>query len=1074
MNHALNVECMYPLSPLQEGMLFHSLQTPGHGLYVVQFVYDFEGELQVEHFRRAWETAMHRHGVLRTAFVWEARRNMQVVFRNAPLQIQFLDWSTFAPEQRTTALSAYLEQDRQQGFELSTAPLIRLTVVKLSDTAHQFVCSHHHLLLDGWSCILLLKEVRSIYNDYRCGIEPQLPVPMPYIDYIAWLNRQDMRRAESFWRELLAGVEVPTLLPLGASRVEPQRKGTAETTLILSEEQAGLLRRFARRWQVTVNTIVQGIWGLVLGRHCGLEDVVFGATVSGRPPSLTGVETMIGMFINTLPVRVRLRPERGSPEWLQGLQQEQVRAREFEYTPLFEIRKWASVDDGSLLFDSLVVFENYPLEAFEENYARGLKPAASDFRIVGSRSVERVNYPLALIAGGNRELLLRLAFDLSRWSEADAQKLLRQVMRALEQVAEDTGRVVGEIDLLEEGERRQLVEEWNRTEFEVSSWDVVKRFEEEVKERESAIAVVSEGAHLSYGELNGRSNQLAHYLRDRGVRPEVHVGVCVDRGPEMLIAILGALKAGGAYVPLDPTYPGERLAYMQEDSGIALLITGADDAQRDWAKGIDAILLPREWPAIGLHPTTNPGHRRPPESAAYLIYTSGSTGKPKGIVATHRNLRHSTGTRIKFYGASLECTMLLASIAFDTAVASVFGGLCCGGKLVVLKEGQQRDGEYIARAIEQHQVTQFLGLPSWYMAIAEMAGKGQLESLRAAIVAGEACRPEVLVRHRQSVGGARFVNEFGPAEGSVWATAYESHGLEEGDVPVGRPIANVRVYVMDEAMRLAPVGVAGECWIGGPHVTRGYWDRAALTAQRYRPDPFSRAGGERLYRTGDLVRWRSDGQLEYLGRVDQQVKIHGYRVDPGEVESAIAGLNGVTECAVMLRSQQLVAYVTGTNVPPAEELHAQLCARLPKYLVPTAWVRMPQLPRLPNGKLDRQSLPEPVRPSDEPVSQPRNPVEAVIAEIWAAVLNRGQISIFDNFFSAGGHSILAMRVVSRIRSAFEIDLPLETIFRAPTIAELAVQVLEKQAETLDSVEAEEILSEIDRLSEDEVRAHSAD
>jgi amino acid adenylation domain-containing protein/non-ribosomal peptide synthase protein (TIGR01720 family) len=1043
------VEDVYPLTPMQEGMHFHSLLAPGSGVYVGQFGYLLEGPLDAGALERAWRGVVARHEALRAGFAWEdLPRPVQVVRREAALPFRVEDWRGLAGAERQAQLERWLEADREAGFDTRRAPLMRVGLFRLDGEEHQMVWTHHHLVMDGWSVPLLLRDVLAIYAAHVRGEEPRLPPAVRFRDYVAWLERQDRGRAERFWREALAGFHEPTPLPASPPPAGGEGQGTA--ALLLPVERSAALQERARRWGVTLGTLVQGAWALLLSRCTGEDDVLFGATVSGRPAELEGAEEIVGLFINTLPVRVRLRPEATLGEWLAELQRGQVEAREYEYSPLVEVRKWSAVPSGRPLFESLVVFENLPVDPAVDEGAGGI----AGVRVRSNLHRNQTNFPLSLVAHAGAQLTLEISHDRARVDAEAAERLAGHLETLLEGMVARPQRRLAEVGLLRDSERARVLEAWNATAAPAPEACVHELFEAQAERTPGAVAVVSGEATLSYAELDERANRLARRLVRLGVGPEARVALCLERGPEMMVAVLAILKAGGAYVPLDPAYPAERLAYMLEDSAARVLLTQRSLAGRLPEFGGETVVLDGagDGSALPHSRTPAPSHSPSPDNLAYVVYTSGSTGRPKGVAMPHRPLANLLAwQRGEWRGPAGAVTLQFTTISFDVAFQEIFSCWCAGGRLVLVGEEARRDPAGLLEVLERQGVERLFMPPVALQRLAEEAvARGAVPGgLREVVTAGEALRVTEAMRRWFGALRVPLHNQYGPSETHV-ATAAVLEGGAEGWplLPgIGGPIANGACYVVDRDLEPVPVGVGGELYVGGLLPARGYLDRPELTAERFVPDPFSRAGGARMYRTGDRVRWLADGTLEFLGRTDAQVKVSGFRIEPGEIEAALEAHPRVREAAVVAREdasgeRRLVGYVVpaaGAEVTPAG-LRAHLQGSLPEHMVPRAFVVLDAFPLTPSGKVDRRALPEPEVRGEEEYAAPRTPGEELLAGIWAEVLGVERVGTRDDFFALGGHSLLATRVVSRVRETFGVELPLQALFAAPTVAALARRV----------------------------------
>ncbi|MEW5927425.1 MAG: amino acid adenylation domain-containing protein, partial [Gemmatimonadota bacterium] len=808
-----------------------------------------------------------------------------------------------------------------------------------------------------------------------------------------------------------------------------------------------------------------------LGRCAGEEDVVFGATVSGRPAELAGAEETVGLFINTLPVRVRLRPEAEVGAWLGRLQGEQVEAREHGYAPLAEVQKWSGVPAGEALFESLVAYENYPVDrALEEQAGR-----LGGLRVRSSFGHEQTNYPVVLIAELLDSLHVELRYDGARVEEGAAERMAEHLQVVLEALASGTARLLSAVPLLREPERRRVLEEWNDTAAGYPPACVHELFSAQAARTPDAAAVEFCGRELTYAQLERTTNQLACHLRGLGVGPEVRVGVCAERSLEMVVGVLGVLKAGGAYAPLDPAYPAERLRSLLRDAGAPVLLTQARLAGRVEGYRGAVVCLDADAGAIALEPDGPVDGGAGPRSAAYVIYTSGSTGTPKGVVVEHGSLANYLQffTREVLRGDGFALP-LVSRLGFDAHVRQLFPPLLRGDAVWVLPDEAASDPAALLELLASKPRVSFGGVPSLWSAVLERveAGEGPApEGLAAVLLGGEALPAELVRRTRARFPGVAVWNHYGPTEATVNTTAGRVEGAER--VTLGRPVSNARLYVLDAWGAPLPVGVAGELYVGGAGVARGYLGRPELTAERFVPDPFGRGAGARLYRTGDRVRWLDTGDLEYLGRVDAQVKVRGFRIEPGEVEAALREQPGVREAAVLLREdspgqRRLVAYVApeaGVEVSWAG-LRAGLSERLPDYMVPDACMVLERLPLNANGKVDRRALPEPEGgPGRADYVPPRTAMEEVLCAIWGEVLGIERVSAEDDFFELGGHSLLAMQAVTRVRQTTGVDLSLRTFFEVRILAGVARAVEDQLLLAIDLPDAERHLDELENESE---------
>lgn len=1044
-----NVDDIYPLSPAQQGMLFHDLLAPGSGVYCVQLSFGIRGRLDVAAFRRAWQSVLDRHAALRTAFVWEGLdQPLQIVRKQVELPWRCEHGTDGHAEE--TRPAEFLGDDRSAGFDLSRAPLMRVALLQTGDDEWRCLWTHHHLILDGWSVGLVLQDVLACYVAIAGGGTAAWRPARLYREYIAWLQRQDLGRADAFWRDELSGFASPT--PLGIDRPD-YRLGEdvpahAEQQVVLNEAFTAKLQAFARQHQLTLNTLIAGAQAICLGRYCGQDDVLFGTTVAGRPTDLPGADGIVGMFINTLPLRVRLTGERSVVDWLRELQDRQSAMMPYAATPLVRIQAQTAVPAGRPLFESILVFENYPVDA-------SLAHAPAGLSVGDVRGMEQTNYPLAVYAVPGSRLTLRIAHDRRRIDDEAARRMLGHLQTELQEFMRRPQDRLADLSLLEPGERARILQEFNDTYREPPPDLLVHHlFELQAGRTPEAIAAVCGEESCTYAELDARAEAIAARLRALGVSAEDRVGICLHRSIDMPAAVLGVLKAEAAYVPLDPSFPPQRLGLMIEDAAPRVIITQPELAETLPPNPAIRMLV---GDAAGTTAATHePRLGGDPARAAYVIFTSGSTGRPKGVVVEHRSVVNFLASMARRPGLG-ERDVLLAvtTLSFDIAGLEMLLPLAVGARVIIATTEEAADPEKLSELIKLRQATVMQATPATWRMLIESGWQGSA-TLRV-LCGGEALSRELaddlVVRSRA------LWNMYGPTETTIWSSVEQMTGRNE-PVSIGRPIANTSMYILDARLEPVPIGVTGELFIAGAGVARGYLNRPEMTAERFVPDPFSRWPGLRMYRTGDLARYRTDGSIECLGRVDHQVKIRGFRIELGEIESTMVQHAGVRQAVVIDREdapgdKRLVAYWIGSDGGSVDEstLRRHLRERLPDYMVPSAFVRIKTTPLTPNGKLDRKALPAPDAGRRELAAgfvAPRDEQERRLAEIWSKLLGRSPIGAEDNFFELGGHSLLATRLISQIRESMGITLPLRSVFDAPTLCDLAERIRSAASGSVDA------------------------
>ncbi|MDW0358490.1 amino acid adenylation domain-containing protein [Halomonas venusta] len=1038
---ASNIQDIYPLAPLQEGILFHHrLQEEGDA-YVTPRLLGFDSRERLEAFIAGFNQLIARHDILRTAVLWEnLREPVQVVYRHAALVLERLNVDGASSKSVAEQLKVEVDPEHHR-LDVRRAPMLRALAVYDAEHGRWLLqLPSHHLVMDHTTLELLVEEIALIQQ----GREDELPKPIPFRNFVAQARLGvSLEEHEAFFRERLGDVEEPTA-PFGLLDVHGDSSDIEEVHVPLAEELAQQVRQQAQRHGISTASLFHLAWALVLSKTTGHDDVVFGTVLFGRMQGIEGAERALGMFINTLPVRIKLGAQ-GADKSLRQTHDALSELMHHEHASLGLAQRCSGLPGGTPLFTSLLNYrysapqqEGNPIHTWE------------GMEVLGGQ--ERTNYPITMSVddlGNGFELVGQVSRIIG------AKRLCDYLSSAIAGIVENLQAApqqpLSEINLLRAGEQ-QLLNEWGENTQQYSNTSLIHHLiEGQAAATPEVTALVFEEQSLSYAELNARANRLAYYLVGVGVRPETRVGIAVERSIEMVVGLLGILKAGGAYVPLDPDYPSDRLAYMVEDSGIELLLT--QQHIRDILPVTESLsVIELDQLDVTHHASTNPEVALHGEHLAYVIYTSGSTGRPKGAANRHHALTNRLQWMQDAYGLTTgDAVLQKTPFSFDVSVWEFFWPLMQGARLVMAPPGVHHEPAQLVELIRTHGITTLHFVPSMLQAFLAHGAVETCTSLTRMVCSGEALPSELQSQVFARLPYTGLYNLYGPTEAAIDVTHWTCQDDGRNQIAIGQPIAGIRTYVLDGDLNLAPLGVAGELYLGGIGLARGYLHRPDLTAERFIADPF--AQGERLYRTGDLVRWRKDGQLEYLGRLDHQVKIRGLRIELGEIEAELLSLSEVREAVVLAQEghggSRLVAYVVpqvGSELDTAV-LREALGQKLPDYMVPGIVVTLDALPLNANGKVDRKALPAPDLTSGSQYEPPQGEVEEGLVEIWSEVLGVERVGRHDNFFEVGGHSLSAIQISARFTQRFGEALPVRLIFEYPTLAHMATQVAFKQANT---------------------------
>jgi amino acid adenylation domain-containing protein len=1034
-----------PLSFAQQRMWFMQQLEPESSAYHIPGAVRLRGPLAVRELEQSLHEIIERHESLRTVFPLTAGQPLQQVLEQVEWRLGELDLSHLTAEEQEREVSAILRSQIKMNFDLSTGPLFRVTLVRMAPDEHVLLLVLHHIIADGWSMEVLLRELVSLYESRLRFERSRLPeLRVQYVDYAQWqrewLSGDVLAEQERYWKEQLADAPPVLELPIDAPRLARKSLRGSTQSFFLEQSLAERLRTMSRENETTLFMTLLAAFKVLLYRHSAQTDIVVGTPIANRTRS--EIEPLIGFFVNTLVLRTELNGNPSFTELLKRVREVCLGAYAHQDMPFEKLVELLQPDRGlthAPLFQVTFALQNAPRELSEST--------TLEWNILEVET-ETAKFDLSLhLVEAEDGLRGSLQYNVDLFSKETIERLVSHYEAVLRAVAESTEQRIGEISLLEGGERQQVLEGWNWTERKYDrTRTVVELFEEQVELHPEALAVSYEGEQITYRELNRRANQVANYLQQQGVGPEVLVGVCLERSVEMVTGLLGTLKAGGAYLPLDPIYPRERLEFMLEDAGIRVLLTS--EQLSSTLPATSALVVPLDSASqLESFPDHNPVHDLDASNLAYVIYTSGSTGKPKAVLVQHESLLNLVlWHQDRFNVTATDRATQLASLAFDAAVWELWPYLTTGGCVCLLRDAATLTAEELRDwLIDQHVTMSFLPTP-----LAERVLNldwPERTELRALLTGGDRLRT-----NKDAVLPFALVNNYGPTECTVVATSGEVQSTSDSssEPPIGRPIANTNVYVVNEWLEPAPVGTTGELLIGGAGVARGYHDQPNMTAEQFTPDPFTGDEGSRLYRTGDVVRWRKNGELEFICRKDGQVKVRGYRIELAEVEAALEQHDSIRESVVAVREGErgegrLVGYIVPVpgQTPALNELREYLAGKLPHYMVPTAFVVLDELPLTANGKIDHRALPLPDGSqlvSEREYVEPGNPAEQIIANIWAEVLGLDRVGANDNFFELGGHSLLATQVISRLRESFKIELPLRSLFESPEVSALAEKI----------------------------------
>ncbi|MBU0485482.1 MAG: amino acid adenylation domain-containing protein [Proteobacteria bacterium] len=1044
-----NIKNIYALSPLQEGMLFHSLQDPDSLAYFQQMSYRISGKLEVPIFEQSWNELLGRHDALRTIFIHKnVPEPLQIVLKERKIDFMFNDQRGPEVKDRDALVEEFKRLDRARPFILSKDVLMRVSVLQFAEESFEVIWSFPHIIMDGW-CLYIIKE--ELFEIYRCLLNGQplaLPSVTPYSIFIKWYTKQNRVASEDYWQEYLSGYKNLSHLPQKSTAQHNNDYDLQTTWIELDRDRFAALSELAARNLVTINTVIQCLWGILLSRYNDTDDSVFGMTVSGRPPEIPGIERMIGLFINTVPVRIKTGEGRTFRELLTETQARFMQGRDHHQYPLAAIQ--AKIPLRQELFDHIMIFENYPIK---EGLTKAVE-ASSGLAFERFTMFEQTNYGLGISVFPEEKLLFRFTYNAAIYDDQTMKAIGEHITEMVDAVLENETIKVEAIEIISAAEKETILTKFNQpTAMIQAEKTLVELFEEQVERTPEAVAVVCGIEQLTFRELNARANIVAHHLRDNcGVRPDVPVGLMAARSEWLPIGIIGILKAGGAYVPIDPDFPPARIDYILKKSACQILLV--DLAEQEKLREKLSIEL-CDFRLIKGTNNRNPAQVVSSDHLAYTIYTSGSTGDPKGVMVTHRNLANFNLNLIEVFGLRQTDTMLaLTTISFDISVLELLNSLLVGMKVVISPDAAIKNPEKILQTIREAEISVLQLTPSRLRMLLTEGDPAALATLRVLLIGGESLPEDLFALLRPLLSEVEIFNVYGPTETTIWSTCKK---INDGILTIGSPLVNESIYILSANNRLMPVGTIGEICIGGRGVTRGYHHQPELTAEKFISNPFNRE--ERLYRTGDLGRFRPDGQIECLGRNDDQIKIRGYRIEPGEIERRLKSRPAIKNAVVVpieltAGAKDLVAYCLGEEELGVAAWREYLGQWLPDYMLPTYFIYLAKFPLTPTGKIDKKALPLPDQKDERSPEEYRAPStvsQIKLAEIWQEVLAKKLISVQQDFFEAGGHSLKAILIISRINRILGVDLSIKELFNNPTIEKLGLLIEQKSSATLSPI-----------------------
>jgi len=1036
-NQNKNIEAIYELSPMQQGMLFHTIYEENSSNYFEQFSVTLHGEINLSAFKEAWDKIIERHTVLRTSFVYKKLdKLLQIVHKTIELPFTFTDFSDHDEETQNILFNEFLEQDKNKKFNLSKAPLQRINLIRFAENKYKLIWSHHHILVDGWSLPIILQELILTYESLTGQQQLNLMPARPYQEFIRYLQKQDVNDAHNFWKNYFSDFTETTPIFIDSIPHCDKNDGYRKKTVGLTKEISNKLNQLAQNNGITLNTLLQAGWAILLHKYSGNNDVLFGATFSGRPATLAGSEKMVGLFINTLPIRAKINTKESIIDWINNFNKSTIGLKNYEWSSLVDIQSVSSIPAKINLFETLFVFENYPVDEILNENSDSIKFDDIQF-------FEQTNYPLTIVSAPGETIYIDAAFDSSKINDFIIDLLLNHFKNILSFIALNPQAKINEIDYLSDDEKEILLPVKFAEKKLPQPPIAIRHFEKAATEYKNNIAVRFRDEFLTYAELNIKANKLAHLLISRGIGPEDLVAIFMNRRIEMIISILAILKAGAGYIPIDISYPNDRIEHILSDSSANLLLTESQFSDVINFEKNEIVVFDDIEKDLNKFKTTNPPVKVYPENIAYVIYTSGSTGKPKGTMIQNKSVVNFVYDWIGGLKVTESTVQLqFASIGFDASVPEIFAPLFSGGCVRIVPKAVMDDLTKLPEFIIDNKISN-LSLPPSLLSSIDVIKSPYLKTI---LSAGEKCNWSIVEKWSKDY---LFLNGYGPTEATV-GTSWGNYSkkLDTDSVPIGIPGDNIKVYVLDKFMKPVPIGIPGELYVGEQALARGYLEKPDLTALKFIPNLYSKVPGERIYQTRDLVKILPDGQIEFLGRIDKQIKLRGFRIELGEIEAVINKLKQVDQVAVILKDtaeKKLIAFIIPNKDVEFNiaEIKKEISQELPQYMIPSHFEVLEQFPVTTHGKVDRKYLQTIELKNKKNNLSEKNilsPTEELLLTITNSVLKISDSDLSDNFFDLGGHSILATQFASRIRESFKIDLSIKLIFELDNLQKLASEI----------------------------------